>query len=490
MQAFSRRFLPFVLGGASCSFTLLPVVGERPSATEHEARPDQHTANELTSLWTRKRGSDWPRFLGPAGNGQSSETGLLVPWPRQGPRIVWQRRIGSGYGIGSVSQGRYYHFDRWDDAGSGGRRGAARLSCLNAETGDELWRFEFPTSYRDLLGYNGGPRASPIIDGDRVYVFGAEGLLHCVRASDGQPIWQVDTQTKYGVVQNFFGTGSSPLVVGDLLICMVGGSPAGSPGLYESGGSVVGNGSGIVAFNKYTGAEQYRITDELASYTSPQRATIDGRAWCFVWARGGLVGFEPVSGKVDFHYPWRARLLESVNASTPVVVGNRVFLSEAYQVGSSLLSVRPGGYDVVWSDDLRRRDKAMRTHWNTPIHVEGYLYGSSGRHTQDAELRCIEWHTGRVMWSEPGELPERSSLLYVDGHFVCLGEFGTLQLIKADPQKCHVVSHAVLRDAEGRPLLEYPCWAAPILAHGLLYVRGDERLVCLELIPDADAKGR
>jgi outer membrane protein assembly factor BamB len=196
------------------------------------------------------------------------------------------------------------------------------------------------------------------------------------------------------------------------------------------------------------------------------------------------VGFEPASGKVDFHYPWRARLLESVNASTPVVVGNQVFISEAYQVGSSLLAVRPGGYEVVWSDDPRRRDKALRTHWNTPIHVAGYLYGSSGRHTQDAELRCIEWRTGRVMWSEPGEAPERSSLLYVDQHFVCLGEFGTLQLIKADPDKCQVVSQVVLRDAQGRPLLQYPCWAAPILAHGLLYVRGDERLVCLELIPD------
>ena len=113
----------------------------------------------------------------------------------------------------------------------------------------------------------------------------------------------------------------------------------------------------------------YKITDELASYASPALATIGGRRWCFVFARGGLVGFEPASGKVDFHFPWRAPILESVNASNPVVVGDRVFISETYGPGSALLRVKPGDAEVVWSDAKRRRDKAMQTHWNTPIHT-------------------------------------------------------------------------------------------------------------------------
>ena len=196
------------------------------------------------------------------------------------------------------------------------------------------------------------------------------------------------------------------------------------------------------------------------------------------------MAFDPATGRVDFQYPWRTRLLESVNASTPVVVGNEVFISESYQVGSSLLAVRPGGYSVTWRDEARRREKAMKTHWNTPVHVDGFLYGSSGRHASDADLRCVEWKTGRVCWSHPGKVPQRSSLLYVDGHLISLGEFGTLDLIRVNPARYEAVSSVTLRDDAGKPLLQYPCWAAPILAHGLLYVRGEDRVVCLEVIAD------
>jgi outer membrane protein assembly factor BamB len=120
----------------------------------------------------------------------------------------------------------------------------------------------------------------------------------------------------------------------------------------------------------------------------------------------------------------------------------------------------------------------MQTHWMTPVHVDGYLYGSSGRHPHDAELRCIEWKTGKVMWSIPDLT--RTSLLYVDGHFVCLGEYGQLTLFKANPQKYEPLGTANVP----RELLRNPCWAAPIVSHGLLYVRGDDQLACLELIPD------
>jgi hypothetical protein len=118
----------------------------------------------------------------------------------------------------------------------------------------------------------------------------------------------------------------------------------------------------------------------------------------------------------------------------------------------------------------------------TPIYHDGYLYGSSGRNTPQAELRCVEFETGKVMWSEPRLT--RSSLLMVDGHFVCLGEDGTLRLLKVNPKKYDEVSAVELTDPKTKQqLLEYPCWAAPILSNGLMYVRGEERLVCLELIP-------
>ena len=300
------------------------------------------------------RGADWPRFLGPTGDGKSPEKGILTEWPPEGPPVVWHRELGVSYGIGAVAGGRFLQFDRHDDQ--------ARLTCLDARSGKFLWKFEYPTDYEDQLGYNNGPRCSPVIDDDRVYLFGAEGMLHCVRVQDGKPLWKVDTAKRFGVVQNFFGVGSTPVVYGDLLLVMVGGSPAESQGAgrFEMD-RVRSNGAGVVAFDKRTGTVKYAATDELASYATLQPARIGDRDWCFALARGGLVAFDPRTGKVDFDYPWRARLHDSVNASTPVVVGNEVFLSEAYGPGSVLLRVKPGGCDVVWQDPPGR-DKAMQCH--------------------------------------------------------------------------------------------------------------------------------
>jgi outer membrane protein assembly factor BamB len=459
------RLLPAVLIPLSICATA--VAG--PAVEDGRKSPAPPSVVEVPDLRTRTSGIDWPGFLGPNRDGRSPERGLILPWPIGGPRIVWNRRIGESYAICSTSRGRLFHFDRHVDR--------ARLTCMKSETGEELWRFEYPTRYRDLFGYDGGPRCCPVVDGDRVYLFGAEGMLHALRVVDGALLWKRNTAEEFGVVQNFFGVGSTPVVEGDLLIAQIGGSPPDSP--HINTGGVRGLDSGIVAFDKRTGKERYRITDELASYASPVCTTIGGRRWGLVFARGGLVGFEPATGKVDFRFPWRARRLHSVNVSNPVVIGDRVFISESYRIGGVLLKVRPGGYDVLWKDDPER-GLSMAAHWNTPIRVEGHLYGCSGRYRAEAELRCVELATGRVTWRVPRL--SRTSLLHVDGHFVCLGEDGVLRLLKVDPERYVEVSRVALESPDVGPLLREPAWAAPILSHGLLYVRGRDRLVCLELI--------
>ena len=473
-----RRFASwaFLLCGLACT-----ACAQQPSKDATAVSPRAGGA--------KPAGSDWPQFLGPTGDSKSTERGILTKWPADGPPLVWQLPLGTGYGMPTISAGRLYQFDR--------QRDNARLRCLESTTGKLVWTFEYPSDFQDLYGYDNGPRCSPVIDGDRVYIFGAEGMLHCLATADGKPVWKVDTAAQFGVIQNFFGVGSTPIVEKDLLIVQAGGSPPESknvpPGRLDQ---VEGNGSGIIAFDKKTGAVRYKITDELASYSSPVVATIAGRRWCFVFARGGLVGFEPETGKLDFHFPWRAPTLESVNASNPVVVGDRVFISETYGPGSALLRVEPGAAKVVWSDAERRRDKAMQTHWNTSVLHDGYLYGSSGRHTENADLRCIEFSSGKAMWSQPDLT--RASLLYVDGHFVCLSEDGILRMVKANPEKYEPVAEVELTEKTSQPnpfgfrpsrLLKYPAWAAPILSHGLLYVRGADRLVCLELIPGSRADG-
>ncbi|OAI45895.1 hypothetical protein AYO44_02415 [Planctomycetaceae bacterium SCGC AG-212-F19] len=417
--------------------------------------------------------SDWAAFLGPSADSISREVGIIAPWPKEGLRTVFTAEVGNGYVAPAISKGRLFLFDRGADK--------LRLRCLKSTTGEPIWNFEYASDYEDFYGYDNGPRATPIVDGDRVYISGPEGMLHCLGTEKGNVIWKVDTKAKFGVVQNFFGVGSSPVIEENLLLVQVGGSPADSPA--TGTGMAKPNGSAVVAFDKLTGEVKYQTGDDLASYAGPVVATINGRRWGFMFARGGLLAFEPATGKIDFRYPWRARILESVNASNPVVVGDRVFISECYGVGSTLLQVKPGGHEIVWSDADKGRQKSMMCHWMTPIYHNGYLYGSSGRHLPEAELRCIELATGKVTWAEKDLT--RTSLLMVDGHFLCLGEYGELRLLKVNPTKYEEVSHMVVRKSSGlsKALQAHPYWAAPVLSHGLLYIRGEDQLVCLELIP-------
>lgn len=414
----------------------------------------------------RPGGSDWPTFLGPTRDSVSPETGILTPWPRQGLKKLWECELGLGYAPPVVAAGRLFHFDRFGDA--------ARLTCRDATTGRFLWKFEYPTDYVDRYGYEPGPRACPVVDGDRVYLHGVEGMVYCLRAEDGRELWKVDTREKYHFHQNFFGVGSVPVVDGDLLIVPVGGSPKGPrPVDFRD---VRPNGTAIVALDKHTGAVRYAALDELASYSSPVVVPIAGRRTGLYFARGGLLGFDPQTGKQLFHFPWRARIEESVNASNPVVVGDRVLLTECYGPGAVCLDLKTGTPRPLWSDaDKDRYEKSLLCHWNTPIHVNGYVYGCSGRHTEDAELRCVALADGEVKWAK--RRTTRTSLLLADGHLISLGEYGTLTLIKVNPERYEEVSRYDV------PELEYPCWAAPVLSHGILYVRGRGKLVALELIP-------
>jgi outer membrane protein assembly factor BamB len=410
-------------------------------------------------------GADWPTILGPTRDGVSTETGIISPWPKAGLKKLWECPLGVGYAPPVVAAGKLYHFGRFDDN--------ARLTCVDAATGKEVWKFEYPTAYVDRYGYEPGPRACPVVDGDRVYLHGVEGMLVCVKSLDGTLLWKVDTKEKYSFQQNFFGVGSVPVVDGDLLIVAVGGSAKGPrPVDFRT---VKPNGTGFVAFNKLTGEVKYAAGDELASYASPVIATLEGKKTALYFSRHALVGFDPGTGQPRFRYPWRAKIEESVNAANPVVIGDKIFLSECYGPGSVLLDLKDGKVREVWSDAEKDRiDKSLLCHWNTPIHVKGYVYGCSGRHDNDADLRCIELATGDVKWVKRKTF--RSTLLLVDNHFVSLSEYGILSLIRVNPEKYDEVSHYEVPD------LEYPCWAPPVLSNGIMYLRGKGKLIALELI--------
>ncbi|MBL8872600.1 MAG: PQQ-binding-like beta-propeller repeat protein [Planctomycetaceae bacterium] len=435
----------------------------------------------VTDLRTRKSGEDWSQFLGPRGDGTSSETGIRKEWKTDPPKIIWTQKLGTSYGIGATSNGRYFQFCRYGNS--------ERLTCMNAETGAEIWKWEAPVEYSDMYGYNNGPRTSPVVDNERVYVFGVAGRLACLNVMTGTLIWEKQTNEEYHVVPNFFGVGSTPIVVGDLLWVMIGGSDAEKaqyvlPGQLDD---VEGNGTGVVAFDKRTGKEVFRCSKELASYASPVRTPHlrDQGVDLLFFMRGGLLGVNAEKGTEAFFEPWRSSTMESVNAACPVVHRNEVLISETYSIGSQLLKLENGTVTSQWKDGARQREQAFRAHWATPILVDGYLYGCSGRNQPDADLRCIRWSDGKVMWA--ARTHERMSLLHVDGHFIVLGEDGRLLLMKVNPEKPEVIGeldlYATKDPVDGQPLLSAPCWAAPVLSHGLLYLRGNDRVVCMELIP-------
>ncbi len=427
---------------------------------------------------------DWPQFLGPRANGTSSETGLLQSWPTNGPPLLWEKKIGTGYGAPSVIGNRLVFHHRIGDE--------EIVECLEASTGKPLWQYKYPSRFQDPYGYNNGPRSAPLLNNNRCYTFGAEGKLICLELATGKLVWQRDTAVDWEIPPAFFGVGTSPILDGNLLIVMVGGQPN----------------SGIVALDPQTGKTVWESVGEKnwlnqpmlgwpgerkvtwqraekqASYSTPVSATIHGQHQILCLTRQGLVSVNPTNGEVNFSFWFRSPVPESVNAMDPVVVDDLILISAAYyRIGSVLLRVKPGckEFEEVW------RGTALEIHWSTPIYKDGYLYAFSGRNEPDAHFRCVEFRTGKLMWDRdeswrPHSTPTpsvygRGSLILADGRFIALGEGGLLGLFKVSPDKPEELSRAQI------PQLHHPCWAAPVLVHKRLYLRSEGHLLCLDLSP-------
>jgi outer membrane protein assembly factor BamB len=388
-------------------------------------------------------GSDWPQFLGPTRNGVSTETGLLLTWPRGGPPLLWDKKVGAGFSGPVVAGERLILFHRVADD--------EVVECLDAVTGKERWKFAYPTRYRDDFGFDEGPRATPLVAANRVFTFGAEGRLHCLDLATGKKLWDRSVNEDYRVRKGFFGVGCSPLLEGNLVLLNVGGKEARA---------------GIVAFDKDTGREVWKATEHEASYASPVAATIDGVRHVFFFTREGLVSLDPASGMVRFSKRWRSRMQASVNAATPIVIGDHVFVSACYDVGAILLRVRKDGLDEMWQSD-----EALSNHYNTSIHHADFLYGLHGRQEFGVELRCVETQTGKVRWSR--ERFGCASLVLVDGQVLALTEDGDLVAFEATPD--------AYREKARARVLSQPCRAHLTLANGRLYARDEKRLICLNL---------
>lgn len=443
-------------------------------------------------------GEDWPVFLGPQHNGVSTETGLLDEWPAAGPPAVWDLEVGAGYSAPSVRGARVVLHHRI------GREEI--VECFRAESGESLWKYGYPSDFRDPYGYNNGPRCTPLLTDSHCYTLGAEGKLLCLTLDAGEPVWMRDLKTDFDVPDGFFGVGATPILEGDRLIVAVGGQPnsgivAFDPADGEPLWQNVGRSTwdGVETDSRLRPVYNWRGDEMVVSYSSPIAATIHGRRHVLCLMRHGLVSVDPQTGAENFHYWFRSRAYESVNAARPVVTGDEIMISAAYDVGAALLQVQPDGdaVDTVWRDE-----ENLLTHWSTAIEVDGFYYGFSGRHDYEATLRCIDRSSGAVVWETSGSARDpaefrrassdevldtvsgevvpmpyygRGSAILADGRFIVLSEYGTLALLNVNPERWDEVSRFKV------PQMHYPSWTAPVLSRGYLYLRCEDALVCLDV---------
>jgi outer membrane protein assembly factor BamB len=292
-----------------------------------------------------------------------------------------------------------------------------------------------------------------VIANGRVYTFGAEGQLHAVDLATGRRVWSVDTMARFGVRKGFFGAAGSPLVEGGLVIANVGGKDG-------------QRSAGIVAFDAETGAVRWTATDHEASYSSGVAATIGGRRHALFLTRAGLVGLDPATGGVLFQRQWRSRSAASVNAATPIVVDDLIFVSATYETGAAVLRVKGGELSQIWNSD-----DVLSNHYATSVYADGYLYGFHGRQEFNPSFRAVEMKTGAVKWSE--DKFRAGSVTLAGDRLLIVRETGEMVLAAASPQAFRPLARAQVLPPTLRAL--------PAVADGFVYLRNDNTLLCLDL---------
>lgn len=389
----------------------------------------------------RAAAEDWPQYLGPERNGVYRGPALAETWGPQGPRVVWRKTIGQGFSGPVVAQGRVILFHRVGNE--------EVVEALDARTGAAQWRYAYATAYRDDFGFDEGPRAVPVVANGIVYTFGAEGQLHALDLAKGTRLWSEDTMRRFKVPKGFFGAAGSPLVEDGRVLANVGGPNA-----------------GIVAFEAKSGKILWTATNDQASYSSPIGATVAGRRLAVFLTRAGLVGLDPATGKVEFQRPWRARMAASVNAATPLVIGDLIFVSAQYGPGAGVFRVQGSTLTELWASD-----EALSNHYATSVYYEGHLYGFHGRQEFNPSFRAVDLRTGTVRWSE--DRFRAGSVTLAGNRLVILRETGELIIAAASPDRFQPLARAQILPGTVR--------AYPAVSDGFLFARNDNTLVCLDL---------
>lgn len=380
------------------------------------------------------RAADWPNYRGPDYDGISEETGWQSTW-QGSPTIAWKASLGWGFASMAVSDGRVYAMGNVNDKDI--------VYCFDAASGKELWKQSYPCPrYKKM--HEGGPCATPTVEGTAVYVLSKAGDALRLNAKTGEVIWHKNPAEELGIKPPTWHFSSSPLIVDDLVILNVG----------ISG----------VALNKADGSIAWKSKAGGAGYATGVPYTAGGRKYVLMFGGREVFGVVASTGEILWRHPWKTSY--DINSADPIVVGDMIFLSSGYNKGCTLLKIDDDKVTEVYSN------KYMRNQCNGSVLWKGHVYGFDGQVGGKGKLACMDVKTGQVKWAQGGL--GTGSLMLADGKLIVLGEKGTLAIAEA--------SFEGYKELASAKVLTGKCWTVPVLANGRLYARnaaGD--LVCVDL---------
>lgn len=399
--------------------------------------------------------ADWPEYRGPKGDGTSSEKLLTTAWPASGPKVVWNRPLSDGFSSFAVKGNRA--FTIVGQVVNGAKQEV--VAALNTANGQALWATPLGVAKYDGGGDAGapdnkggdGPRSTPTVDGDNVYVISCDLQLFCLDAATGKKKWAHDIVKEYGGVNIMWKNAASPVIDGDLLF-MAGGGP----------------GQALLAFNKNTGQNVWKTQDDKMTHSTPVVRDILGERQVLFFTQTGVVALNPKNGAQLWRYSFPYK---TSTAISPVVEKDIVYVSAGYGVGAGACKITKKG-NTYEATELWRTPAKLPNHWSTPVVKDGYLYGMfQFKEYGSGPLKCVELATGKEMWSQAGFGP--GNVILVDNHLMVLGDAGQLVLVEASPKAYNEVARA--------SVIAGKCWSTPALADGKVYLRSTKAGVCLDI---------
>ncbi len=382
----------------------------------------------------------WKDYRGPGRLGFYDETAILTEWPSSGLEPVWKVDVGLAYSGITAAAGKVFTIEQ--------RKAGETVAAYDFATGTEIWAATWPGKYSSFIGGK-GPRSTPVWDDGRVYALGALGELKCLNAEDGKQIWSKNIVTENGARNARWGTASSPLVAGGLLITAPGGA----------------DGNSVVAYNKMTGDRVWGALDDKPAYASPMLAKLGGVEQLLIVNAAGVSGLTPGQGAELWHFPWSTKY--NVNAAQPVLAGeNRFMISSGYGRGAALVEVTGSGDSFeakpLWTN------KFMKNKFNTSVYHEGHFYG-----LDEGILVCLDAETGERKWK--GGRYSFGQVLLAEGHLIITAASGEAVLVKATPEAHREISR--FQAVEGKT------WNTPALAAGHLLIRSTKQMASYRLAP-------